>query len=113
MSITRVDHLYAFFVQWSPNIYGGEDEIDPKDRGFVVINDSDEEDDMDVVEDHFKQERRLLRQMTKDWEVSRSCSPGPLALSGGREHLTQVCNVTIGPESVKNSIFFFPLESPG
>ena len=65
----RVDHLYAFFVQWSPNIYGSEDEIDPKERGFVVINDSEDEDDMDVVEDHFKQERRLLRQMTKDWEV--------------------------------------------
>ena len=70
----RVDHLYAFFVQWSPNIYGGEDEIDPTERGFVVINDSEEEDEgeenMDVIEDHFKQERRLMRQMTKDWEVS-------------------------------------------
>ena len=29
----RVDPLYAFFVQWSPDIYGGEDEINPAERG--------------------------------------------------------------------------------
>ncbi len=29
----RVDNLYAFFIQWSPDIYGGEDEIDPTERG--------------------------------------------------------------------------------
>jgi hypothetical protein len=68
----RVDHLYAFFIQWSPNIYGGEDEIDPKERGFVVIeDDEDNEESINVVEDHFPSEKqRLIKQlsMSKDWE---------------------------------------------
>jgi uncharacterized protein YwqG len=68
-----VDQLYAFFIQWSPNIYGVEDDIDPKERGFVVVDESEEnEESMEVVEDHFESNRgRFMRQMTKDWEVSQ------------------------------------------
>ena len=62
-----VDHLYAFFIQWSPNLYGGEDEIDPKERGFVVIEDEDE-DEEEIHVDFVK--GRLIRSMSKDWEVS-------------------------------------------
>ncbi|WAR17472.1 NCOA7-like protein [Mya arenaria] len=32
----KVDHLYAFFVQWTPQIYGDEEEITPELRGFVL-----------------------------------------------------------------------------
>ncbi|XP_064652642.1 nuclear receptor coactivator 7-like isoform X7 [Lineus longissimus] len=61
----KVDHLYAFFIQWSPNLYGG-DEIDPKERGFVIIEDDDEvEEDMHV--DFVK--GRITRSMSKDWEI--------------------------------------------
>ena len=71
--ICRVDPLYAFFVQWSPEIYGGEDEIDPKERGFVVIDDEEDSEDMDVVEEHFRTENgSVVRQMSKDWEVRTS-----------------------------------------
>ncbi len=69
----RVDPLYAFFVQWSPEIYGSDDEIKPEERGFVVIDDDDSDDDIDMIEDHYQSEgssRRLQRHMSKDWEVS-------------------------------------------
>lgn len=69
----RVDQLYAFFIQWSPNIYGVEEDIDPRERGFVVLDDTsdnEEDDGMDVVEDHFLDSRgKMVRQMTKDWEI--------------------------------------------
>ena len=71
----RVDHLYAFFVQWSPDIYGSEEEIDPRERGFVVLDDSDteegeEEDEWVLGEEDVMGDRpKLSRQMTKDWEV--------------------------------------------
>ncbi|ELU17867.1 hypothetical protein CAPTEDRAFT_218966 [Capitella teleta] len=69
----KVDQLYAFFIQWSPNIYGVEEDIDPRERGFVVLDDTsdnEEDDGMDVVEDHFLDSRgKMVRQMTKDWEI--------------------------------------------
>ncbi|KAJ3606986.1 hypothetical protein NHX12_026501 [Muraenolepis orangiensis] len=33
----RVDHLYAFFVQWSPDVYGKE----AREQGFVVVDELD------------------------------------------------------------------------
>ncbi|CAH1774592.1 unnamed protein product [Owenia fusiformis] len=59
----RVDHLYAFFVQWSPNIYGSEEEINPEARGFVVF-DSDAE-DLNLVDDYFEGDIKV----SKDWEI--------------------------------------------
>ena len=71
--IFRVDALYAFFVQWSPNIYGGDD-IDPLSRGFIMVDEEEGEEQpkktMDIIDDYYKPEmKRLTRQMTKDWEV--------------------------------------------
>ena len=39
----RVDHLYGFFVQWSPDVYGKE----AREQGFVVV------DEMDMVDNFF------------------------------------------------------------
>ena len=68
-----MDPLYAFFVQWSPSIYGGDDEIDPAERGFVVIDEEEESEEEEEEEGNVslngKDTRRLKRQMTKDWEV--------------------------------------------
>ena len=61
----RVDHLYAFFVQWTPEIYGDEEEITPERRGFVVIEDGEEFDDTEMLDDHFGPESSFQ----KDWEV--------------------------------------------
>lgn len=64
ISIYRVDHLYAFFVQWTPEIYGDEEEITPEKRGFVVINDDDSE-DLEMLDEHFGPNSSFQ----KDWEV--------------------------------------------
>ena len=72
----RVDHLYAFFVQWTPEIYGDQEDIDPEKRGFVVIpdNQEDDEDSLEVLDEYFGQNSCLY----KDWEVcydSGKCYP--------------------------------------
>ncbi|KAM3861206.1 nuclear receptor coactivator 7 [Diretmus argenteus] len=41
----RVDHLYAFFVQWSPDAYGKE----AREQGFVVV----EKDELDMIDNFF------------------------------------------------------------
>ncbi|TNN82683.1 Oxidation resistance protein 1 [Liparis tanakae] len=41
----RVDHLYGFFVQWSPDVYGRE----AREQGFVVV----EKDELDMIDNFF------------------------------------------------------------
>ncbi|XP_044025301.1 nuclear receptor coactivator 7 isoform X2 [Siniperca chuatsi] len=41
----RVDQLYAFFVQWSPDVYGKE----AREQGFVVV----EKDELDMIDNFF------------------------------------------------------------
>nr|XP_023856023.1 nuclear receptor coactivator 7 isoform X2 [Salvelinus alpinus] len=41
----RVDHLYAFFVQWSPDVYGKV----AREQGFVVV----EKDELNVIDNFF------------------------------------------------------------
>ncbi|XP_053382496.1 nuclear receptor coactivator 7-like isoform X4 [Mercenaria mercenaria] len=60
----KVDHLYAFFVQWTPEIYGDEEEITPEKRGFVVIEDDDSE-DLEMLDEHFGPNSAFQ----KDWEL--------------------------------------------
>uniref|UniRef100_A0A8D2JCG1 Nuclear receptor coactivator 7 n=1 Tax=Varanus komodoensis TaxID=61221 RepID=A0A8D2JCG1_VARKO len=55
----RVDHLYTFFVQWSPDVYGK----DAKDQGFVVV----EKEELDMIDNFFSEPS------TKSWEVSSFC----------------------------------------
>ncbi|XP_008945871.1 PREDICTED: nuclear receptor coactivator 7 [Merops nubicus] len=57
----RVDHLYTFFVQWSPEIYGK----DAKEQGFVVV----EKEELDMIDNFFSEPT------TKSWEVIKS-TPG-------------------------------------
>lgn len=58
-SVYRVDHLYTFFVQWSPEIYGK----DAKEQGFVVV----EKEELDMIDNFFSEPT------TKSWEVSAFC----------------------------------------
>ncbi|KAL8186482.1 UNVERIFIED_CONTAM: Nuclear receptor coactivator 7 [Gekko kuhli] len=51
----RVDHLYTFFVQWSPDVYGK----DAKEQGFVVV----EKEELDMIDNFFSEPS------TKSWEV--------------------------------------------
>ncbi|XP_068087569.1 nuclear receptor coactivator 7 isoform X2 [Hyperolius riggenbachi] len=51
----RVDHLYTFFVQWSPEVYGK----DAKEQGFVVVD----KDELDMIDNFFSEPS------TKSWEI--------------------------------------------
>ncbi|XP_041107176.1 nuclear receptor coactivator 7-like isoform X2 [Polyodon spathula] len=51
----RVDHLYAFFVQWSPEVYGK----DAKEHGFVVV----EKEELDMIDNFFSDT------VPKSWEI--------------------------------------------
>ncbi|KAL5013835.1 hypothetical protein ScPMuIL_008105 [Solemya velum] len=64
----KVDSLYAFFVQWTPEIYGDEIEMDPHKRGFVVIEEDDncfDDDGLHLHEEYFGNTYGLH----KDWEI--------------------------------------------
>lgn len=51
----RVDHLYTFFVQWSPDVYGK----DAKEQGFVVV----EKEELTMIDNFFSEPT------TKSWEI--------------------------------------------
>ena len=62
----RVDHLYAFFVQWSPDVYGKE----AREQGFVVV------DELDMIDNFFSDPASC------SWEVDHHkpkmyCAPPP------------------------------------
>ena len=58
-----MDQLYAFFVQWKPEIYGDDEEVSPESRGFVVLDEEMTPDEMEIHEDYFNSA------LQKDWEV--------------------------------------------
>uniref|UniRef100_A0A2K6GZU3 Oxidation resistance protein 1 n=1 Tax=Propithecus coquereli TaxID=379532 RepID=A0A2K6GZU3_PROCO len=51
----EVDHLYTFFVQWSPDVYGK----DAKEQGFVVV----EKEELNMIDNFFSEPT------TKSWEI--------------------------------------------
>ncbi|XP_024276297.1 nuclear receptor coactivator 7 isoform X2 [Oncorhynchus tshawytscha] len=52
----RVDHLYAFFVQWSPDVYGKE----AREQGFVVV----EKDELNMIDNFFSDPKS-----SRSWEI--------------------------------------------
>ncbi|KAJ8322197.1 hypothetical protein KUTeg_000668 [Tegillarca granosa] len=64
----KVDHLYAFFVQWTPEIYGGDEDINLLKRGFVVLGDEEEdnsdEEKLEIMDEYFG-----TAALQKDWEI--------------------------------------------
>lgn len=61
----RVDPLYAFFVQWKPEIYGDDDDMMAEKRGFVVLSeDAEESGDIEILDEYFGG-----GSLQKDWEV--------------------------------------------
>jgi hypothetical protein len=67
-----VDQLYAFFVQWKPELYGDDEEISAERRGFVVLDgdEREEPEEMEVFEEYFNDGITALQ---KDWEVWSAC----------------------------------------
>ncbi|MEQ2157589.1 hypothetical protein GOODEAATRI_003296 [Goodea atripinnis] len=56
----RVNDLYSFFVQWSPDVYGKE----AREQGFVLV----EKDELDMIDNFFSDPASC------SWEVRKSCS---------------------------------------
>nr|KAF6506794.1 nuclear receptor coactivator 7 [Rousettus aegyptiacus] len=54
-ALPSVDHLYTFFVQWSPDVYGK----DAKEQGFVVV----EKEELNMIDNFFSEPT------TKSWEI--------------------------------------------
>ncbi|XP_071142987.1 oxidation resistance protein 1-like isoform X1 [Mytilus edulis] len=60
----KVDPLYAFFVQWKPEIYGDDDDMMAEKRGFVVLSeDAEESGDIEILDEYFGG-----GSLQKDWE---------------------------------------------
>lgn len=53
-----MDHLYSFFVQWSPDVYGKE----AREQGFVVV----EKDELNMIDNFFSDPTSC------SWEVRTS-----------------------------------------
>ncbi|XP_072535561.1 nuclear receptor coactivator 7 isoform X1 [Salminus brasiliensis] len=51
----RVDHLYSFFIQWSPDVYGK----DAQEQGFVVV----EKDELNMIDNFFSDP------VPRSWEI--------------------------------------------
>ena len=64
--VYRVDELYAFFIQWSPN-------VEADDEGFIVVS----ENISAQMSEPSPSEPRLLRSasINKDWEVRGDMIP--------------------------------------
>lgn len=56
MGLLRVDHLYSFFIQWSPDAYGK----DAQEQGFVVV----EKDELNMIDNFFSDP------VPRNWEVN-------------------------------------------
>lgn len=64
----RVDQLFAFFIQWSPNLCDDNKYAD--EQGFIVV--SHPGDNLSTIDDLPPRDSRLCRSTSfgKDWEVS-------------------------------------------
>ncbi|XP_021114860.1 nuclear receptor coactivator 7 isoform X6 [Heterocephalus glaber] len=63
----RVDHLYTFFVQWSPDVYGK----DAKEQGFVVV----EKEELNMIDNFFSEPT------AKSWEIFGAYATHPFKFS--------------------------------
>jgi hypothetical protein len=62
--VCRVQRLFSFFQRWVPHLYG-----EPRDLDLAVEGD-EEVDAAGVIGGHLESGRKLVRQVTKDLEVS-------------------------------------------
>ena len=56
-----VGQLYAFFLQWSPQLYDKKVDIPKPNEGFVVVDDEK----LEIVDDHFKP------RFSQNWRVRK------------------------------------------
>ncbi|XP_067304161.1 LOW QUALITY PROTEIN: oxidation resistance protein 1a [Pseudorasbora parva] len=57
----RSDHLYVFFIQWSPDVFGDGLGIISRDPGFIAVK--------KIEESEANEEQQTVESSTKEWEV--------------------------------------------
>jgi len=66
----KVDHVYAFFLQWTPDLTDDHDPSAAVEQSFVVIDNlSDWTVSDDTMAAPSEDSKRLRRSMSKDWEI--------------------------------------------
>ncbi|XP_042597530.1 oxidation resistance protein 1-like isoform X6 [Cyprinus carpio] len=60
----RSDHLYVFFIQWSPDVFGDGVGSISRDPGFIVVK--------KIEESEAYEEQQTVENSAKEWEVSGS-----------------------------------------
>jgi len=75
----RVDALYSFFVQWSPNVTG-DGEVSVNDRGFVVLQSADSGSDGAAPATTDSTELAPTNHPGRVWHVSPPASGSPLLI---------------------------------
>ncbi|KAK7146900.1 hypothetical protein R3I94_009669 [Phoxinus phoxinus] len=58
----RSDHLYVFFIQWSPDVFGDGLGIISRDPGFLVVK--------KIEESEANEEQQTAESSTKEWEIT-------------------------------------------
>lgn len=58
----RTDHLYAFFIQWSPEIYAEDTGECTREPGFIVVK---------KIEESETNEDSTNEAAAREWEVRR------------------------------------------
>lgn len=58
----RTDHLYAFFIQWSPEIYAEDTGEYTREPGFIVVK---------KIEESETNEDSTNEAAAREWEVRR------------------------------------------
>ncbi|XP_067266733.1 oxidation resistance protein 1a isoform X3 [Chanodichthys erythropterus] len=58
----RSDHLYVFFIQWSPDVFGDGLGIISRDPGFIAVK--------KIEESEANEEQQTVESSTKEWEIT-------------------------------------------
>lgn len=63
LNFSRTDHLYVFFIQWSPEIYAEDTGESLREPGFIVVKKKEEPE---------TSEESTIEDAAKEWEVRKS-----------------------------------------
>lgn len=94
--VSRSDHLYSFFVQWTPDMYGEGGET--REPGFVVVKKNAETEE--------GEEKPVADITAKEWEVRlmRICCSHLLGLLASINSLPATVCVTSGLQAIVLSV---------
>lgn len=63
LDFSRTDHLYFFFIQWSPEIYAEDTGESLREPGFIVVKKKEEQE---------TSEESTTEDAAKEWEVRKN-----------------------------------------